>query len=302
MTRGDWRMTVSPYGASLRGLEGRPPGGDWVPIVTGYHGAANKQGGQGDVLIPFPSRIAGGKYTFGNVEHQLEKNDKDGPNAIHGFLRKKIWDAADGSDFATFRTSIAPDEFTGYPFALAVELTYSLNEHGLTTRFAITNPGDTPAPVGAGFHPYFTVGTGLIDLDWLQVPMNHILEFKNLIPTGRVLPVDGTPYDHRECHSIGATVFNTCYTGALRGADGLLRVTLTEATNRHGVTVWMDKAFDYVVVYTGETLPENLRRRSLAIEPMTCATDAFNHPEWGLVSLAPGETFSGAWGVTTRWE
>ena len=60
----------------------------------------------------------------------------------------------------------------------------------------------------------------------------------------------------------------------------------------------MDAAFDYVVFYSGDPLPAAHRRRSLAIEPMTCASDAFNHPEWGLVALVPGQTFSGAWGVT----
>ncbi len=66
------------------------------------------------------------------------------------------------------------------------------------------------------------------------------------------------------------------------------------------LTVWMDDAFNYVVLYSGDPLPETHRRRSLAIEPMTCASDAFNHPEWGLVRLEPGRTFAGSWGVTAE--
>jgi galactose mutarotase-like enzyme len=31
---------------------------------------------------------------------------------------------------------------------------------------------------------------------------------------------------------------------------------------------------------------------------MTCGSDAFNHPEWGLRTLAPGETLAGSWGVS----
>jgi aldose 1-epimerase len=64
--------------------------------------------------------------------------------------------------------------------------------------------------------------------------------------------------------------------------------------------VWMDEAFEYVVLYSGDPLPESHRRRALAIEPMTCGSDAFNHPSWGLVSLAPGGTLTGAWGVSAE--
>ena len=227
---------------------------------------------------------------------------RDGPNAIHGFLRRKQWESVVNEESVLFTTTIGPDEYPGYPFSLDVSVTYRLDDHGLTTAFAIKNTGDEPAPVATGFHPYFTTGTDMIDHDWLYVPMASYLEFNDhLIPTGRVIPVDGTSYDHRECHPIGTTVFNTCYAGPIRDPDGKLRISLTESSNRHGVTVWMDKAFEYVVIYSGDPLPDSRRRRSLAIEPMTCATDAFNHPGWGMVALPPGETFAAAWGVETRW-
>jgi aldose 1-epimerase len=62
----------------------------------------------------------------------------------------------------------------------------------------------------------------------------------------------------------------------------------------------MDDAFDYVVVYTGDALAPGVARTSLAIEPMSSATDALNHPDWGLTRLAPGSTHRGRWGVTVE--
>jgi aldose 1-epimerase len=62
------------------------------------------------------------------------------------------------------------------------------------------------------------------------------------------------------------------------------------------VDVWMDEAFGHVVLYTGDALGPDARK-GLAIEPMTCATDAFNHPDWGLRVLQPGEVFAGTWGI-----
>lgn len=52
----------------------------------GYSGG-HKIGSQGDVLMPFPGRIAYGRYSFAGRKFQLPCNDKEGPNAIHGFAR-----------------------------------------------------------------------------------------------------------------------------------------------------------------------------------------------------------------------
>jgi aldose 1-epimerase len=59
------------------------------------------------------------------------------------------------------------------------------------------------------------------------------------------------------------------------------------------VTVWMDEPFRFLHVYTAAS--------GVALEPTTCAPDAFNSGD-GLVALAPGESFSGRWGLNTHRE
>ena len=113
-----------------------------------------------------------------------------------------------------------------------------------------------------------------------------------------MLPVAGTEFDFRQPRPVGETVLNTCYLQPQRDPDGLLRIRLS-AGNK-AVAVWMDAAFDYVVLYSGDPLPPDHSRHALAIEPMTCGADAFNHSEWGLTTLVPGETLTGSWGVTTE--
>lgn len=293
LTHGDWRLVVAPHGASLRGLSRAG-----AEVITGYSGAKGKVGGQGDVLIPFPGRVAGGSYTFLGQTYQMDRNDKETPSAIHGFLRSVLWETEQPApDEVTFTTNLHAGGHPGYPFALGVRVTYHLADAGMACAFVIENTGDTPAPVAAGFHPYFTVGSALIDTATLQVPFGATLEFKDLLPTGTVLPVDGTPLDFRQPRPIGGTVFNTCYLQPVRDPDGHLRIRLSDAATGRSLAVWMDAAFDYVVLYSGDPLPDDHRRRALAIEPMTCGADAFNHPEWGLASLVPGETLSGTWGV-----
>ena len=293
LTHGGWQLHVSPYGASLRGLSHAD-----APVVTRYTGAKNKVGAQGDVLIPFPGRVTAGKYTFAGTSYQMVENDTEAASAIHGFLRQTLWDVSAQTAVAvTFTTTIAADAHPGYPFALSVSLTYTLSGSGLETSFEIENTGDKPAPVAAGFHPYFTLGSALINTDTLHVPFASYLEFKDLLPTGRVLPVDGTEFDFRQPRPIGGTVLNICYLAPQRDPDGKLRLRLSDSTTQTAVTVWMDAAFEYVVLYSGDPLPDDHRRKSLAIEPMTCGADAFNHAEWGLVTLVPGETLTGSWGV-----
>ena len=299
LTRDARQLVVSPYGASLRGLYEVSANGARAEIIAGYSGAHGKVGGQGDVLIPFPGRVAAGRYSFDGQTYQMEINDKEGPNAIHGFLRQTLWETEQPApDEVTFTTNLAPDAHVGYRFALGVRVTYHLTETGMACAFVIENTGDKPAPVAAGFHPYFTVGSALIDSATLEVPFEATLEYRDLIPTGKVLPVGGTDLDFRAPRMISDVQFNTCYLQPHRDQDGFVRIRLSDPATGKSLTVWLDKTFDYAVLYSGDPLPEPHRRRALAIEPMTCGSDAFNHPAWGLAALAPGETLSGIWGVT----
>ena len=300
LSLGDLRLSVSPYGASLRGLWRETASSAQESIVTSYTGAKGKVGGQGDVLIPFPGRVRDGRYAFEGQTYQMERNDKDGPNAIHGFLRLVLWEVIEQTETEVcFAVGLASDAHLGYPFALRATVCYTLEASGLTCRFSVTNTGTQSAPVAAGFHPYFTVGSAEINTDMLQVPFASTLEFDaGLLPTGNALPVAGTPMDFREPRPIGDTAFNTCFLNPIRDADGRLQIRLSSPENGKILALWLDEAFNYVVLYSGDPLPPTHRRRALAIEPMTCGSDAFNHAEWGLRVLAPGEVFTGSWGVT----
>lgn len=158
-----------------------------------------------------------------------------------------------------------------------------------------------PAPVAAGFHPYFTVGTDLINAAELELPFESTLEYgPDMLPTGRALPVEGTGDDFRRARLIGSTQFNTCFLYPQRGADGSAVIALRDPESGRTVSISLGEAFSYVVLYSGDPLPESHRRRALAIEPMTCGSDGFNYPAWGLTALAPGEALSGHWQVSAQ--
>lgn len=287
-----WTAVVSAFGASLRGLTW---GGE--PVVTGYRGAAGKQGGQGDVLIPFPGRVKGGRYVWDGIEHHLPLTDKDGPNAIHGFVRQRDWQVeARTAASASFRLEFGGAD--GYPFPLTMRMTYEVAADGLHVACDITNTGLVDAPVGMGFHPYFTVGSAQVDTDVLELPFDAVLEFEDLIPTGRLLNVAEAGLDFRTPRAIGATRLNHCFALPIREPGSTAPTRIRLSGPERAATVWMDHAVGYVVVYSGDALPPALARASLAIEPMTCATDALNHHDWGLTRLAPGSTVQASWGVS----
>jgi aldose 1-epimerase len=273
-------------------------------VVWGYSGVKNKKGGQGDVLIPFPGRVADGRYSFEGRTHQLERNDKEGPNAIHGFVRSLQWTVVSkgASNWVEFEVMLEAQQYAsrGYPFSLSVRVTYHLGPGGLSCTFAVQNVGTSLVPLGVGFHPYFTVGTATIDEAEACIAAAGYLEFnERLTPTGRIVPASGTEWDYRQFRPVGAQRFNHCYVHLERDPNGSCTASLRNPHTGRTIDVVMDRSFDAIVVYTGDAIAE-APRRALAIEPMTCASDAFNYPDWGLKRLMPGATFSGRYGISAR--
>lgn len=301
---GNQRAVVSPWGASLRRYFVMEADGSETDILWGYSGGSHKKGGQGDVLFPFPGRIAEGRYSFDGQTLQLERNDKEGPNAIHGFVRMLPWKThrAD-SNCASFDVYLDAEAYgrRGYPFSLGIHVTYTLDTQGLSCSFAVENVGGRTAPVAVGFHPYFTVGASPIDEAEAKIPSAGYLEFnERLVPTGTVIGAAGTDWDYRDYRRIGSRRFNHCYVQLERDAEGMATASLRHAGSGRSIDILMDRSFSALVVYTGDAIVD-APRRALAIEPMTCATDAFNHPEWGLKPLVPEGTFVGRYTVRHRY-
>lgn len=291
---GSLRATVVEVSGGLRALTA----GD-LEVLDGYPTEEMCHDARGQLLMPWPNRLANGKYTFAGKEHQAPINETATDTAIHGLVRWANWHAAEQRlDSVTMRHRLLPSP--GYPFALDLAAIYALGEAGLKVTLRAENIGVEACPFGAGQHPYVRVGTPLIDVASLQIPARTMLRYnEQLIPVGRT-SVEGTPLDFRTARPIGETPINMDYTDLERDADGLARVTLTAPDGGPQVEVWMDEAFPHVTVYTGETVqPPDRRRHGLAIEPMTCPPNAFANGE-DLVVLSPGESWEGSWGMTIR--
>jgi len=297
LAHGDRRATVVELGAALRSytVGGRPR-------IDGYEADEMCSGSRGQVLLPWPNRIAGGAYEFGGVPHQLALDEPARHNAIHGLTRWSQW-RIDAVDAATATLSFTLLPRPGYPFTLELGLRYALGDAGLEVTVTATNTGTGACPYGAGFHPYLRLDPAHIDTLELHSPASiYYRSNDDMIPIGRE-PVDGTEYDFRTARAIGATRMDTAFTGLARDGDGRAAVRLRDPASGDTVSMWCDETFDYLMVFTGDALPDAERRRTgLAVEPMTCAPDAFRSGDGRLV-VEPGETVSGRWGITaTRGE
>jgi aldose 1-epimerase len=266
---------------------------DGVPVLDGYPSSEMASGGRGQTLLPWPNRLAGGRYSFGDSSYQLALTEPTKGNAIHGLTRWVNW-TVDSQTESGVVMALSLHPQPGYPFALEFRLEYTLSDAGLTVRTTATNVGDAPCPYGTGAHPYLTAGTDTVDGATVQGPGRRYLPTDdNGIPTGTE-DVEGGPYDFRQPRSLDGAEVDHCFTDLERDEDGIATVTL--AGPDRSVRLWVDGGYRYLQVFTGDTLVPERRRRGLAVEPMTCPPDAFRSGE-GLIVLEPGETTMTTWGV-----
>lgn len=294
---------ISPIGASLV----RFSVGD-RPIVVPMNAF------DGAVLAPWPNRIDGGRFDFAGDSHQLPITEPERNTALHGLVADVEWSVVERTE-STVSLEYALEPTEGYPFEFSLQVDFELAEAELRMRARALNTGSAPAPFGFGFHPWLSDGAGeLVDEAQLVIPAAHWYETnERLIPTG-VRPFDdGTavPADHvsdasacmvckdfRALRLIGGTVLDDAFGQPRRGDDGWSRARL-KGTDLREVVVGMGPGFRTWQACTGDGLDEDLARRAIAIEPMTCPPNAFAAGEAGVDFdvVAPGDELVVEWSI-----
>ncbi len=292
ITDGAHHAVVVEVGGGLRSYQVN--GSD---AVDGYSAEEVCPGSAGQILAPWPNRIRDGRFTFGGADYQLALSEAPAHNAIHGLTRWARWIALEQAPSSvTMGCDLVPRP--GYPWPLRLRTTWTVSADGLTVSHAVMNVGDEPCPFGLGAHPYLAIGGLAVDDVVLTVPAAS-----RLLTDGRSLPIGaakvaGSAYDFTEGKRIGAAKLDTAFGGLQRGSDGRSVVRLARPDGSPIAQIWSDRSFPWWQVYTGDTLPEQRRRRSVAVEPMTCPPDAFRSGR-DVVTIAPGASWTGTWGIST---
>jgi aldose 1-epimerase len=283
LRRGRQRLVVTEIGAGVRSWTV----GDRELLAT-FDDGAYDAAFAGRVLVPWPNRVDDGRYTFDGVEHRLELSEPERGNALHGLVLQSRWRGVRTSARrVSLSYTLAPR--AGFPFELALAVSYELASGGVVMTVHATNVGAERAPFGAGFHPYLMAGATDVDDMVLEIPARmRVPVDERLLPTGPATPVEGTELDFRAPRRLGALRVDACFAELGRSPAGVARVRLGTNSGPGQLTVWMDERFRFVQVFTADA--------AIAVEPMTCAPDAFNSGD-GLVVLEPGASFTGRCGL-----
>ncbi|MFF5299221.1 aldose 1-epimerase [Streptomyces sp. NPDC013161] len=282
-------------------------------LTDGYRDEAellSQDGVRAGLLAPFSNRVADGRYRYDGRDHDLLPGRVGDRTVYHGFAREAPFrlvgatTTADSARLVLRSTSIRPDRYPGYPFALDLDVEYTIGRRELGIRIRATNVGETTAPYATGWHPYFTLSRARpIDDLVLQIPAHTLIRTDaSLIPLAgkeALLPLDRRPdLDFRTPRRLGDAVIDACFADLAPGPGGRTETVLGDPATGAELRVWQHGG--YMHVFTGDTLARD-RRASIALEPVEAPTDAYNRPEHAnALSLEPGRQREFRFGVMYR--
>jgi len=235
---GGMSVSIINYGGIVTHLmvpdrEGNP--GD---VVLGYDSLSvyleNNSPYFGAITGRYANRIARGKFILDDVEYQLATNN--GLNHLHGGIKgldKVVWEVKDfifPDSAGVILTYLSKDGEEGYPGNLNITVTYTLtNKNELKIDYeAVT---DKPTVLNLTHHSYFNLAghsSGTVYNHQLLINADKYIPVdETLIPTGELLPVEGTPMDFRVFNAIGDRIGDVDggydHTFVLNGYDGKMR-------------------------------------------------------------------------------
>jgi len=310
---------------------------DYGAIITELH-VPDKSGNLGDVVLGFDkledylkghpyfgtnagrvaNRISGAKFDLDGKTYKLAANNLD-KHTLHGGKEgfdKKLWRAEPfigptGPGVKFNYTSKDGEE--GFPGALSTTITYTLtdnNEVMMDFRASTTKP----TIVNLAHHSYFNLagqGNGTIHDHTLQMLGSKITESDaDLIPTGKIVPVAGTPFDFTKTKALGKDLvaaggkpvgFDLNYVLDTPASDRpRLGAIVTEPKSGRTMEVWTTEPG--LQLYTSNFMDGTLKGKGGKVYPQYAALcleaqkfpDSIHHPEWKEISnttLLPGETY-----------
>ncbi len=261
--------------------------GNPLNIIDGYSDTADfktnvtAKGFKSCKLSPFACRIKDATYKFGNKYYTIEKFLLNG-SALHGLLYDAVFKVLNTSADENAAVAVMQYDYNGsdkgYPFKYTCTVTYELKKgNALTLTTTITNNDEGLIPMQDGWHPYFSFGSPIDDLQ-LEFQSKEIVEFDAaLIPTGKLLP-----YQHYGAlKKIGTAEFDSCFTVNFAECQPLC--VIRDPLKKIQVEIHPGKTYPYLQIYTPP------HRKSIAIENLSAIPDAFNNGV-GVIVLSPGSS------------
>lgn len=303
-------VSITNYGGIVTSVMVPDKNGNMDDVVLGFDDFEKYRAGHpyfGAITGRYANRIAGGRFELNGEVYELPTNDGD--NHLHGGVEgfdKKFWEADlhEEENAITF-SYLSPDGEEGYPGNLEVDVTYTLTDaNELQIDYFATT--DKSTVLNLTNHSYFNLsGDSTQDILDHQLTINadRYTPVENLIPTGEMNPVEGTPFDFTEPETIGARIDaippGYDHNFVLNNPDAGVRKIATSVHEESGrmLEVYTDKPG--VQLYTGNFLDGTVtNRQDQPIEQYAAFCletqyfpDSPNQPGFPSTDLNPDETY-----------
>lgn len=247
------------------------------------------------ILYPFPNRLRNCQYEYKGKKYWQMKNGI--PIFLHSLVYDESWDSVIPvieEDRVSLETFLKVDEghpiYQGFPFKHTLRVTYILKKDGFSINYEVKNEDSKELPFGISYHTFYNKLSG-DDNSMICVPAKYMMELtEDLLPTGKLLNVEGQPFDLREPVAVSQLDLDNCFTGMEENK----RVFVDYKTI--GLKVYMDSTqeFTHMQVFTPKGCP------FFCVEKQTCSTDAPNMDAKGyrkeahLLFISSKDTYSGS--------
>jgi aldose 1-epimerase len=313
------KLEVLSFGAVVRCLFAPDRNGRLVDVVLGYDDLSSYESDRsymGAAIGRYANRIRDGIFTLDGSEYHLSRNE--GLHHLHGGERgfdKVVWRSSPFEDSGTIGVVLehtSPHGDEGYPGELVVQLTYSLSPaNEFSVEYHAT--ADRATPVNLTNHGYFNLsgeGNGDVLDHELKIYADRFAEIdSDLLPTGNLLSVEGTPFDFRQSEAVGARIADdheqlrraggydhnfvlgdgdSALARAARVFDPLSGVEMEVLTTEPGMQFYSGNFLNPDRPGKGGNVYQ--RRGGFCLETQHFP-DSPNHPEFPSTILRPGEEY-----------
>ncbi len=314
-------LELVPRGAAVRRLVVGAGGGSPVDVVLGHDDPDRYRTNPdylGSTIGRYANRIGGARFPLDGQEHEVTANEAG--NALHGGVvgfDARDWMLDTATDTSATFSLVSADGDQGFPGTLTVSVTYTVSPGTVRIDYVATT--DRPTVVNLTNHAYFNLdgeGSGPVDDHVLTVPADaYTPGGADLVPTGELRDVTGTPFDLRTPTRLGDVLaqddeqlrhgggldHNFAVTGSGMRVMAQLRSgerTLVVESDQPGLQVYTGVHFDHTIV--GPSGTAYGPRAGIALETQGFP-DAPNQPGFPSTALAPGRTYrtSTVWRLTT---
>ena len=298
-------VSIINYGGAVTSLKVPDRSGKLGDIVLGFEKLEEYVGNPryfGALIGRHANRIAQGRFSLNGVEYQLPQNN--GKNHLHGGFHgfdKRVWNAAEGES-ALHMSYFSKDGEEGYPGNVEAFVDYVLSDDELRIDYRASTDRDTI--VNLTNHSYFNLkGEGtILDHELTMNADSFTPVSEDLIPTGEIAPVAGTPMDFRAGRAIGSEIRSISgydHNFVLNDWDGTLKFAVRLYEPATGRVLEILTTQPGMQFYSGNFLDGSFvgkrgvvyeKYTGLCLEPQHFP-DAPNHSNFPSTVLRPGEEY-----------